>query len=237
MLPALMLLAQAEDGLTTSELIKDLRELLRPSGEDEDILAGRNDDKFSQKVRNLKSHNTLTRDHLATENRGRFRITSVGQERYEQHAFDLKAVVEFPLVDTAEVLTHMANKAPLVMLDEIVQEGDLRWRTQEYRTRSQKLRTAAIEHYSSNGRILCEACTFEFAAAYPCVGEGHIQIHHLKPISYMRGEPLKVAEALKNLCPLCANCHQMVHKRRPPLPVGALKAMLRVSYQYKGNTP
>ena len=237
MLPTLMLLAQAEDGLTTSEISRLLRALLQPSGEDLEILAGRNDDKFSQKVRNLKSHNTLTRDGLATENRGRFRITSDGRGTYEQHAFDLKAVVEFPLVDAAEVLTRMADGTPLVMLDETVQEGDLRWRAQEYRTRSRELRTAAVEHYSSNGRILCEACTFEFAAAYPPIGKGYIQIHHLKPISYMRGEPLKVAEALKNLCPLCANCHQMVHKRRPPLPVDDLKAILRVSYQYQGDIP
>lgn len=32
---------------------------MNPSGEDCKILSGRGDDKFSQKVRNLKSHNSL----------------------------------------------------------------------------------------------------------------------------------------------------------------------------------
>lgn len=46
-------------GIRTSELIDKVREIMKPSGEDLDILEGRNDDKFSQKVRNLKSHDAL----------------------------------------------------------------------------------------------------------------------------------------------------------------------------------
>lgn len=46
-------------GIRTSELIEELRIIMKPSGEDLKTLDHRNDDKFSQKVRNLKSHNTL----------------------------------------------------------------------------------------------------------------------------------------------------------------------------------
>ncbi|MDE7266553.1 MAG: hypothetical protein K2N89_03715 [Lachnospiraceae bacterium] len=46
-------------GIRTSELIKETRKIMKPDGEDLEILDGRNDDKFSQKVRNLKSHNTI----------------------------------------------------------------------------------------------------------------------------------------------------------------------------------
>lgn len=46
-------------GIRTSELIDEVRRIMKPSGEDLDILEGRNDDKFSQKVRNLKSHDTI----------------------------------------------------------------------------------------------------------------------------------------------------------------------------------
>ena len=46
-------------GIRTSELIDELRRIMKPSGEDLKILDGRNDDKFSQKVRNLKSHNSI----------------------------------------------------------------------------------------------------------------------------------------------------------------------------------
>ena len=59
-LPALYSLAKATDRkLTTTELINGLRLLLKPQGEDLKPLLNRNDDKFSQKVRNLISHKTL----------------------------------------------------------------------------------------------------------------------------------------------------------------------------------
>ncbi|EAI4447359.1 hypothetical protein YZ38_01245 [Campylobacter lari] len=46
-------------GIRTSELIIKLIDIMKPSGEDLEILEGRQDTKFSQKVRNLVSHNSL----------------------------------------------------------------------------------------------------------------------------------------------------------------------------------
>ncbi len=60
--PALKILADPinrEEGVTTTMLISELRAMLNPSGHDIEIIAERADDYFSQKVRNLKSHNTL----------------------------------------------------------------------------------------------------------------------------------------------------------------------------------
>lgn len=42
--------------ITTTELIGEIEQLMNPSGTDNDILSGRNDSKFSQRVRNLVSH-------------------------------------------------------------------------------------------------------------------------------------------------------------------------------------
>ncbi len=47
-------------GIRTSEMISEARRIMEPSGEDLQILQDRNDDKFSQIVRNIKSHDTLT---------------------------------------------------------------------------------------------------------------------------------------------------------------------------------
>lgn len=46
-------------GIRTSEMIHEARRIMKPDGQDLDILDNRNDDKFSQKVRNIKSHDTL----------------------------------------------------------------------------------------------------------------------------------------------------------------------------------
>lgn len=58
-LPTLTLLDRYDSGLTTSDLIHELTSILNPDGQDAEILTGRNDTYFSQKVRNLVSHRTL----------------------------------------------------------------------------------------------------------------------------------------------------------------------------------
>ena len=233
-IPALVLMYQSPDReMSTSDLIPNLTDLLKPSGEDAEILEGRKDTKFSQKVRNLKSHGTLEDKGLATHTGSGFKITEKGKRMVEEHQSEFDALLEFDFLDTTIELAQLADGEPLQIVDErIITEGELRQRSQEYRTRSNELRNAAIDHYSENGRISCEACGFDFALAYRGLGEGYIQIHHLKPVSYLKGEPLPMDEALSNVIPLCANCHQMVHRERPPIPVNRLQSILRVAYQY-----
>jgi len=86
-IPALLALRNAPNGtLTTTQLIQILRNELKPAGDDLTILKDRNDDKFSQKVRNLKSHNSFTGCGLAIytppnsgESSGTFTITEKGK--------------------------------------------------------------------------------------------------------------------------------------------------------------
>jgi hypothetical protein len=55
--PALMAAAARPDGyISTSHLIRELEEQFQPEGQDAEILDGRHDTYFSQKVRNLISH-------------------------------------------------------------------------------------------------------------------------------------------------------------------------------------
>ena len=76
--PALEEIRQHPAGITTSDLLIALRRTLRPTGDDLLLLEGRGDDRFSQKVRNLKSHNTLERKGLADFTGGKYSITAAG---------------------------------------------------------------------------------------------------------------------------------------------------------------
>lgn len=58
---------------------------MKPSGEDLDILNGRSDDKFSQKVRNLKAHDTFESLGYAEYKNGMFTITDLGKKHVEQN--------------------------------------------------------------------------------------------------------------------------------------------------------
>lgn len=84
-LPALYCISKATNKtLSTSNLIKQLRELLKPTGEELEQLENRLDDRFSQKVRNLRSHRTLERFGYCTYERknddGYWTITDEGEK-------------------------------------------------------------------------------------------------------------------------------------------------------------
>ena len=79
-LPALYLMTKSPNGvITTSELISKLTTIMHPTGIDAEILAGRKDTYFSQKVRNLKSHDTLVKNGYAIDYDGGFKITKIGE--------------------------------------------------------------------------------------------------------------------------------------------------------------
>ena len=76
---AVKIIKKNSSGINTSNLIKQLRIELKPEGDDAIILVNRSDDKFSQKVRNLKSHKTLERKNLAIFKDEKFHITENGE--------------------------------------------------------------------------------------------------------------------------------------------------------------
>jgi len=118
-LPALALLDQSAEGLTTSDLIRELTVILKPDGHDDEILAGRNDMYFSQKVRNLVSHRTLVGPGLETYDAAlqHHAITPAGR-RHLREARERGEVAEQlmpgPTLPPAEVFPDYqpANEAP-----------------------------------------------------------------------------------------------------------------------------
>lgn len=55
--PALRVMSERPNGfITTADLIAELEHIFQPSGMDAEIIPGRSDTYFSQKVRNLISH-------------------------------------------------------------------------------------------------------------------------------------------------------------------------------------
>ena len=85
-LPALRFMAERKDGfILTTELIGELESLFNPGGRDAEIIEGRSDTFFSQKVRNLISHKKAGNNFIAngyaehdTKNHG-LRITDEGR--------------------------------------------------------------------------------------------------------------------------------------------------------------
>ena len=93
-LPSLYLLEKEDDKeLSTTQLITKLRGLLNPEGEDLSDLEGRPDDKFSQKVRNLRSHKTLEKEGYTIYNEGKFKITVSGKRYLSENPIFLSEII------------------------------------------------------------------------------------------------------------------------------------------------
>lgn len=86
--------------------------------------------------------------------------------------------------------------------------------------RDPRNRSAAIEIHGTR----CMACDFDFETVYGSVGKGYIVIHHTTPVSAM-GADYEVDPA-RDLVAICANCHAMVHREDPPIPVEVLRRLV-----------
>lgn len=221
-LPSLYLMSLNGGHITTSELIQRLRDIMKPTGEDLQILAGRNDDKFSQKVRNLIAHRTFERYGYANYDAGQIGISNDGKLHLNQNQDILKYLLinDFTYVDLSENLRKVEanqNKKKIEIFDEniIINEGTKKYREVAVYERSTTLRNYAIQFYTQDERISCNCCNFNFGDFYGAeLGNGFIEIHHTKPIFKYEDEDLEntLEVAVQNLTPVCSNCHRMIHR-------------------------
>lgn len=72
------------------------------------------------------------------------------------------------------------------------------------------------------GKLACEVCGFNFSVVYGERGNGFIECHHTGPLSEGAGQKTK----LHDLVLVCANCHRMIHAKKPWLTIDELRKTL-----------
>lgn len=70
----------------------------------------------------------------------------------------------------------------------------------------------------------CAACGFDFESKYGDVGKDFIHVHHCVPLSEV-GEEYTV-DPIRDLRPVCPNCHAIIHRRRPAYSIAEVKKLL-----------
>ncbi len=82
-------------------------------------------------------------------------------------------------------------------------------------------RKLCIEHYGCT----CQICGENLEKKYGSVAVGLIEVHHIEPLSeYDRP---KVIDPIKDLLPVCPNCHAVLHKRKPAFFPSEVRKMLK----------
>ncbi|HBO46122.1 MAG TPA: HNH endonuclease [Planctomycetaceae bacterium] len=101
-------------------------------------------------------------------------------------------------------------------------EGRVLYRLHRQRERRTDLVRKTKQRAQKAGGLRCTVCAFDFAAEYGEIGEGYIECHHTVPISeYEIGQETR----LQDLALVCANCHRMLHRRRPWLTINELSQL------------
>ena len=67
----------------------------------------------------------------------------------------------------------------------------------------------------------CVVCNFDFEKIYGSIGKEYIHVHHVIPLAEIKQE--YEVDPIKDLIPVCPNCHAMIHKAQPALTVKQLK--------------
>lgn len=103
---------------------------------------------------------------------------------------------------------------------EVFLEGETKEITIRNYDRCSRAREACIHHHGYN----CSVCGFSFKERYGEIGNEYIEVHHLTPISEKGGSYL--INPIKDLRPVCANCHRILHRCRPVLSIKELTSRL-----------
>ena len=86
--------------------------------------------------------------------------------------------------------------------------------------RNHKAREECLKYYGYN----CRVCGFDFEEIYGTRGRKFIEVHHRVPLSE-RKEEYNV-DPIRDLIPVCPNCHAMLHRTKPAITVEELISLI-----------
>ena len=87
------------------------------------------------------------------------------------------------------------------------------------------VKRAKEKRLEERGDLECDVCGFNFFDSYGDLGEGYIECHHTKPVSELQPDE---KTKLKDIALVCANCHRMLHRKRPWLSILQLRSLIQI---------
>jgi 5-methylcytosine-specific restriction protein A len=90
-------------------------------------------------------------------------------------------------------------------------------------TRLERSASARAACINAKG-VRCLCCRLDFGERYGILGEGFIHVHHQ---DLLADGGRRETSPIKDLFPVCPNCHAMLHRSNPPTTIEQLRRRLR----------
>jgi 5-methylcytosine-specific restriction enzyme A len=161
---------------------------------------------------------------LAQGKSGLTRGNKLEESVWKEFASDPKRLAQTAAAIKADLEVSPHDEDDLDNGIEEAEEGRRLTRAHLVRERSRKLvKAKKAACLKATGALRCEACEFEFKDKYGERGQGFIEVHHGLPLYQLKPG---TKTRLEDLHVLCANCHRMIHAKRPWLTLDDLKECL-----------
>lgn len=109
-------------------------------------------------------------------------------------------------------------------------EGKKVERKHKSRERNSKLIAEAKKAFrEEHGKLFCQICFFDFEKKYGNTGKNYIQAHHTRPLSDLLED--HTVTKIEDLAMVCANCHVMIHLKRPWLSMEDINKIVKLKKQ------
>lgn len=87
--------------------------------------------------------------------------------------------------------------------------------------RNPNARKKCLEYYGA----VCCICDFDFGKVYGEKFDDFIHVHHLRPIATIGST--YTFDPIKDLRPVCPNCHAVIHRKNPPYTIKQVERMIK----------
>ena len=87
--------------------------------------------------------------------------------------------------------------------------------------RNPRARSICLDHHDP----VCAVCAQRMSEIYQGVPDELIHVHHIIPISMIR-EEYRI-DPIKQMVPVCPNCHAVIHSQSPPLTIDEVRKRRR----------
>ncbi|NEW00551.1 DUF3427 domain-containing protein [Bacillus megaterium] len=145
-----------------------------------------------------------------------------GRGKIKEYEDTRPVKIKWEFIDGYKVQSH--NLAEEVTNPQKYHEGSCKTISVNIYERNTKARQQCIDYYG----VSCVVCSLNFFETYGHIGKDFIHVHHLIPLHKI-GIEYEV-DPIKDLRPVCPNCHAMLHRRNPAYSIQELKSIINRDY-------